>query len=144
MKIAIDGMGGDNAPAEIVSGVIKAMEEFKDIEFYITGPEDVIKEQLKKENYTGDKITIIDAKEVISTNEHPVMAIRKKKDSSLCKALNLVKEKKCDAVLSAGSTGAFLAGCNFIVGRIKGVKRPALTPIMPGKKCTIYDCRCRS
>ena len=61
------------------------------------------------------------------------MAIRKKKDSSLCKALNLVKDKTCDAVLSAGSTGAFLAGCNFIVGRIKGVKRPALTPIMPGK-----------
>lgn len=133
MRIAIDGMGGDNAPQAVVNGVIQALNEFNDLEFYITGPEDVIKEQLKKENYTGDKITIIDAKEVISTNEHPVMAIRKKKDSSLCKALNLVKEKKCDAVLSAGSTGAFLAGCNFIVGRIKGVKRPALTPIMPGK-----------
>ena len=134
MRIAIDGMGGDNAPQAVVNGVIQALNEFNDLEFYITGPEDIIKEQLKKENYTGDKITIIDAKEVISTNEHPVMAIRKKKDSSLCKALNLVKEKKCDAVLSAGSTGAFLAGCNFIVGRIKGVKRPALAPIMPGKK----------
>ncbi|MDU4883903.1 phosphate acyltransferase PlsX [uncultured Clostridium sp.] len=133
MRIAIDGMGGDNAPQAVVNGVVQALNEFKDLEFYITGPEEVIKEQLKKENYTGDKITIIDAKEVISTNEHPVMAIRKKKDSSLCKALNLVKEKKCDAVLSAGSTGAFLAGCNFIIGRIKGVKRPALTPIMPGK-----------
>lgn len=134
MRIAIDGMGGDNAPQAVVNGVIQALNEFNDLEFYITGPEDIIKEQLKKENYTGDKITIIDAKEVISTNEHPVMAIRKKKDSSLCKALSLVKEKKCDAVLSAGSTGAFLAGCNFIVGRIKGVKRPALAPIMPGKK----------
>ena len=127
-------MGGDNAPQAVVNGVIQSLNEFNDLEFYITGPEDIIKEQLNKENYTGDKITIIDAKEVISTNEHPVMAIRKKKDSSLCKALNLVKEKKCDAVLSAGSTGAFLAGCNFIVGRIKGVKRPALAPIMPGKK----------
>ena len=134
MRIAIDGMGGDNAPQAVVNGVIQALNEFNDLEFYITGPEDVIKEQLKKENYTGDKITIIDAKEVISTNEHPVMAIRKKKDSSMCKALSLIKEKKCDAVLSAGSTGAFLAGCNFIVGRIKGVKRPALAPIMPGKK----------
>ena len=134
MRIAIDGMGGDNAPQAVVNGVIQALNEFNDLEFYITGPEDIIKEQLKKENYTGDKITIIDAKEVISTNEHPVMAIRKKKDSSLCKALNLVKEKKCDAVLSAGSTGSFLAGCNFIVGRIKGVKRPPLAPIMPGKK----------
>ena len=134
MRIAIDDMGGDDASQAVVNGVIQALNEFNDLEFYITGPEDIIKEQLKKENYTGDKITIIDAKEVISTNEHPVMAIRKKKDSSLCKALNLVKEKKCDAVLSAGSTGAFLAGCNFIVGRIKGVKRPALAPIMPGKK----------
>ena len=133
MRIAIDGMGGDNAPQAVVNGVVQALNEFDDLEFFITGPEDIIKEQLKQENYTGDKITIVDAKEVISTNEHPVMAIRKKKDSSLCKALNLVKEKKCDAVLSAGSTGAFLAGCNFIVGRIKGVKRPALTPIMPGK-----------
>ena len=133
MRIAIDGMGGDNAPQAVVNGVVQALNEFNDLEFFITGPEDIIKVQLKQENYTGDKITIVDAKEVISTNEHPVMAIRKKKDSSLCKALNLVKEKKCDAVLSAGSTGAFLAGCNFIVGRIKGVKRPALTPIMPGK-----------
>ncbi len=132
MRIAIDGMGGDNAPQAVIDGVLQAIKEFNDIEFFITGPEDIIKEQLNKENYNGDKITIVDAKEIISTNEHPVMAIRKK-NSSLCKALNLVKEKKCDAVLSAGSTGAFLAGCNFIVGRIKGVKRPALTPIMPGK-----------
>ena len=133
MRIAIDGMGGDNAPQAVINGVIQALNEYNDLEFYITGPEEVIKEQLAKEGYNGDKINIVDAKEVISTNEHPVMAIRKKKDSSLCKALSLVKEKKCDAVLSAGSTGAFLAGCNFIVGRIKGVKRPALAPIMPGK-----------
>ena len=133
MKIAIDGMGGDNAPAEIVSGVIKAMEEFKDIEFYITGPEDAIKKEIAKNNYSGNNIIIIDSKEVITTNEHPVMAVRRKKDSSLCKALNLVKEGTCDAVISAGSTGAFLAGCTFIVGRIKGIKRPALAPVMPGK-----------
>ena len=125
MRIAIDGMGGDNAPQAVINGVIQALNEYNDLEFYITGPEDIIKEQLTKEGYTGNKIIVVDAKEVISTNEHPVMAIRKKKDSSLCKALNLVKDKTCDAVLSAGSTGAFLAGCNFIVGRIKGVKRPA-------------------
>ena len=133
MKIAIDGMGGDNAPAEIVSGVIKALEEFKDIEFYITGPEESIKKEIAKNNYSGNNIIVIDAKEVITTNEHPVMAVRRKKDSSLCKALNLVKEVICDAVISAGSTGAFLAGCTFIVGRIKGIKRPALAPVMPGK-----------
>lgn len=133
MKIAIDGMGGDNAPVEIVSGVIKAIEEFQDIEFYITGPEEEIKKEIVKNNYSGNNITVIDAKEVISNNEHPVMAVRRKKDSSLCKALDLVKEGKCDAVISAGSTGAFLAGCTFIVGRIKGIKRPALAPVMPGK-----------
>ena len=133
MKIAIDGMGGDNAPAEIVSGVIKALEEFKDIEFYITGPEESIKKEIAKNNYSGNNIIVIDAKEVITTNEHPVMAVRRKKDSSRCKALNLVKEGICDAVISAGSTGAFLAGCTFIVGRIKGIKRPALAPVMPGK-----------
>lgn len=133
MKIAIDGMGGDNAPAEIVSGVIKALEEFKDIEFYITGPEESIKKEIAKNNYSGNNIIVIDAKEIITTNEHPVMAVRRKKDSSLCKALNLVKEGICDAAISAGSTGAFLAGCTFIVGRIKGIKRPALAPVMPGK-----------
>lgn len=133
MKIAIDGMGGDNAPSAVVSGVIEAIKENSDAEFYITGPEEIIKEEIKKHNYDGKNITVVDAKEVITTNEHPVMAVRKKKESSICKALNLVKEGTCDAVISAGSTGAFLAGCTFIVGRIKGIKRPALAPVMPGK-----------
>ena len=142
MKIAIDGMGGDNAPKAVVEGVIKATEEFKDIEFFITGPEEIIREELQKYNYSGDKIKVVNATEVITNNEHPVMAIRKKKDSSICKALNLVKDKECDAVISAGSTGAFLAGCTFIVGRIKGIKRPALAPIMPGKNgpFMLVDC----
>lgn len=133
MKIAIDGMGGDNAPEAVVDGIIQALNDYRDIEFYVTGPEEKINEVLKSKNYCGNQIVVVNATEVIGTNEHPVMAIRKKKDSSLCKALNLVKDNTCDAVISAGSTGAFLAGCNFIVGRIKGVKRPALTPIMPGK-----------
>ena len=133
MRIALDGMGGDNAPQAVVDGVIKAINEYSDLEFYITGPEEIIKEELHKQNYEGDKITVVNATEVISNNEHPARAIKRKKDSSLCKALELVKEKTCDAVISAGSTGAFLTGCTLIVGRIKGVKRPALTPIMPGK-----------
>jgi len=78
-------------------------------------------------------LSIIDAKEVISSNEPPVMAIRKKKDSSLNKALNLVKSKEADAIISAGSTGAIMAGALFIIGRIKGIDRPALAPVMPGK-----------
>ena len=133
MKIAIDGMGGDNAPAAVIEGIIQALEEYKDIEMYITGPEKEINEELSKYNYEKDKINVIDATEVISTNEHPFMAVRKKKDSSLVKAMNLVKDGTCDAVISGGSTGAFLAGCTFIVGRMKGVERPALAPIMPGR-----------
>ena len=142
MKIAIDGMGGDNAPKAVVEGVVRATEEYKDIEFFITGPEELIKEELRKCNYSGNKINVVNASEVITNNEQPVMAIRKKKDSSICKALNLVKNKECDAVISAGSTGAFLAGCTFIVGRIKGIKRAALAPIMPGKNGTfmVVDC----
>ncbi len=133
MKIAIDGMGGDNAPSAVIEGIIQALEEYKDIEMYITGPEKEINDELSKYNYQKDKINVINATEVISTNEHPVMAVRKKKDSSLVKAMNLVKDGTCDAVISAGSTGAFLAGCTFIVGRMKGVERPALAPIMPGR-----------
>ncbi len=133
MKIAIDGMGGDNAPAAVIEGIIQALEEYKDIEMYITGPEKEINEELSKYNYQKDKVNVINATEVISTNEHPVMAVRKKKDSSLVKAMSLVKDGTCDAVISGGSTGAFLAGCTFIVGRMKGVERPALAPIMPGR-----------
>lgn len=134
MKIAIDGMGGDNAPAAVVKGVVQALKDYSDIEFYITGPEDKINAELSKYDYSKDKVRVIDAKEVISTNEHPVMAVRRKKDSSIVKALNLVKDKTCDAIISGGSTGAFLAGCTLVVGRIKGVERPALAPIMPGRK----------
>ncbi|MCR1951509.1 MULTISPECIES: phosphate acyltransferase PlsX [unclassified Clostridium] len=133
MKIAIDGMGGDNAPKAVVEGVIQALKEYEGIEYYITGPKEQIEEELKKYQYDEGLISIVDAREVISPNEHPVMALKKKKDSSICKALRLVKEKECDAIISAGSTGAFLAGCTLIVGRIKGVERPALAPIMPGK-----------
>ena len=133
MKIAIDGMGGDNAPKAVIEGVVKALNEYKDIEYYITGPKELIEEELNKHNYDKSLVKIIDAREVISPNEHPVMALKKKKDSSICKALKLVKDKECDAVISAGSTGAFLAGCTLIVGRIKGIERPALAPIMPGK-----------
>ncbi|WP_300386084.1 phosphate acyltransferase PlsX [Clostridium sp.] len=133
MKIAIDGMGGDNAPQAVVEGVIKALEEYKGIEYYITGPKEKIQEELEKYKYDKGLVNIVDAREVVSTNEHPVMALKKKKDSSIYKALKLVKDKDCDAVISAGSTGAFLAGCTLVVGRIKGVERPALAPIMPGK-----------
>ena len=133
MKIAIDGMGGDYAPKSVIEGVAHAIKDYKDIEIYITGPEDVIKAELNKYDCEKSRIKVINASEVISTNEHPAMAVRRKKDSSLVKALNLVKDGTCDAIISGGSTGAFLTGCTLIVGRIKGVERPALAPIMPGR-----------
>lgn len=133
MKIAIDGMGGDNAPQAVVEGVVQALKEYENIKLYITGPKDEIEKELSKYTYPKDRVTVVHTSEVISPNEHPVMAIRKKKDSSIVKALNLVKEGECEAIISGGSTGAFLAGCTFIVGRIKGVERPALAPIMPGR-----------
>ena len=134
MKIVIDGMGGDNAPKSAIEGAILAVNEYSDITMYITGPKEIIEGELANYTYAKERVVVVNASEVISPNEHPVMALRKKKDSSIVKALNLVKDGECEAIISAGSTGAFLAGCTLIVGRIKGVERPALAPIMPGRK----------
>ncbi len=132
MKFAVDGMGGDFSPSAIVEGAVLAVKEYNDIELIITGPEEAIAKELSKYDYDKEKITIVNATEMISPNEEPVKAIRRKKDSSISKALQLVKEKKVDGIISAGSTGAFLAGCTLIVGRLKGIDRPALAPVLPG------------
>ena len=94
MKIAIDGMGGDNAPEAVVSGCIKALSEYNDIHLYVTGPEDELRALFEKNSYDKERVVFVNATEVIGTNEHPVMALRRKKDSSISKALNLVKKKK--------------------------------------------------
>ncbi|MGL5634848.1 MAG: phosphate acyltransferase PlsX [Sarcina sp.] len=133
MKLAIDAMGSDNSPVAEIEGSIDALKEFSDVELFLVGHKAKIEAELAKYTYDSNKIKVIEATEVISPNEEPVRALKEKKDSSLVKALNLVKSKECDAVLSAGSTGAFLAGSTLIVGRIKGIKRPALAPVMPGK-----------
>ncbi|WP_130806883.1 phosphate acyltransferase PlsX [Senegalia massiliensis] len=133
MKIAIDAMGGDKGVSMTVKGSVDAVNEF-DVKVILVGNSDMIKKELDKYNYDKDKIDIINASEVIENTEKPVKAIRRKKDSSLVKALKLVKEKQADAVVSAGSTGALLAGGLFIVGRIKGIDRPALSPVYPTEK----------
>ncbi|KHD38037.1 phosphate acyltransferase [Clostridium acetobutylicum] len=133
MIIAIDGMGGDNAPEAVVKGCVEAIKSNSSIHIIITGPSDKISAELKKYTFNEESIEIVDAKDVITNNEHPVMAVRRKKESSLYKALNLVKEGKADAVISAGSTGALMAGATLMIGRIKGIDRVALSPIMPGK-----------
>jgi glycerol-3-phosphate acyltransferase PlsX len=133
MRVVVDGMGGDYSPQAVVEGCVLAQNEYG-IDIVITGPQELILKELNKYNYNKDKISIVDAKEVISLNESPVKALKSKKDSSMVKALQMVRDGEVDAIISAGSTGAFLAGCTLIVKRIKGIDRPALAPIMPGKK----------
>ena len=131
IKIAVDAMGGDNAPAEIVKGAVEAVNERTDIHVFLTGKEDVVKQELKKHTYKEDQITVVNASEVIQTREPPFNAIRKKKDSSIVVGMNLVKSGEADGFVSAGSSGAILVGGQVIVGRIKGVERPPLAPLIP-------------
>lgn len=132
IKIVIDGMGGDNAPKAVVEGCVLALKE-TDADIVITGRKSIIEAELSKCEYDKSRISVIHTEEVISTSESPVMAVRRKKDSSLVKALNLVKTGEADALISAGSTGAIMAGASLIIGRIKGVDRVALAPVMPGR-----------
>ncbi|KRM13148.1 phosphate acyltransferase PlsX [Paucilactobacillus suebicus] len=127
MKIAVDAMGGDNAPQEIIKGVEQARDLYPDIEFLLFGDEKKVNEQIKN----NDRIQVIATTEEIEMGEEPVRAIRKKKDSSIVRAANAVKEHDADAFFSAGNTGAVLAAGLFIVGRIKGIDRPGLTSILP-------------
>lgn len=130
MRIAVDAFGGDNAPDEIIKGSIKAAQS-KEYEIILVGNEEILKTKLSEFGYSGKNITIKHASEVIEVSEEPVKAIRAKKDSSIVVALNMCKSGEADAVVSAGSTGAYLAGAFRILGRIKGIKRPALTAFMP-------------
>lgn len=141
-KIAVDAMGGDNAPKEIIKGAVEAVQKRDDIQVILTGKEEVIADELAGYTYNKEQITIVNTTEVIETAEPPVMAIRRKKDSSIVVGLKLVKEKKADAFVSAGSSGAVLAGGHLLVGRIKGVERPPLAPLIPTEKgfALLIDC----
>ena len=127
-RIAIDVMGGDNAPGAIIEGVKLALDEMKDIKVILCGPEEIVRP------LESERVSVVPATEVITMEEAPMMAVRKKGDSSLVRAMLEVREKRADAVVSAGSTGAVLAGGMFRIGRIKGIERPALAPILPGRR----------
>lgn len=131
VRIAVDAMGGDNAPVEIIKGAVEAVKEKSQIQVILVGKESLIKEELKKYTYSNEQIEIVNAEELITNDEAPVIAIRTKKNSSIVVALNLVKQGIADAFVSAGSTGAVLVGAQLIVGRIKGVERPPLAPLIP-------------
>lgn len=140
--VAVDAMGGDNAPTEIVKGAIDAVNSCEDIKVILVGMEDVVNQELSKYEYNKDKIEVVNATEVIQTEEPPVNAIRRKKDSSIVVAMNLVKNNQADAFVSAGSSGAVLVGGQLIVGRIKGIERPPLAPLIPTKDgvALLIDC----
>ena len=130
MRIILDGMGGDNAPGAVVEGAVLASKEI-DHEIVIIGQEELINQELKKYKYNHEKITVADAREVITNDEAPVRAVRSKKDSSIVKGINMVKSGEGEIFISAGSTGALLSGGLFILGRIQGIDRPALASIYP-------------
>ncbi|NLK65318.1 MAG: phosphate acyltransferase PlsX [Tissierellia bacterium] len=141
MKIAIDAMGGDNAPEAVVRGSIQARDEYN-LSIILSGKEIEIKRILEKNTSNFNNIELMDAADIITNDDKPVLAIRRKKDSSMVKALYAVKEGRADALVSAGSTGALLSGGTLIIGRISGIERPAigsLIPNMSGGFCLLID-----
>ena len=142
IKVALDAMGGDNAPDEIIKGAMEAVGLREDIKVFLVGKEELIREKLKAYSYREPQIEVVNATEVIETAEPPVAAIRKKKDSSIVVGMKLVKDGTADAFVSAGSSGAVLVGGQLLVGRIKGVERPPLAPLIPTEKgvSLLVDC----
>src|SRR5690554_747194 len=131
-KVILDVFGGDFAPYETIKGAIGAVEENRNLHVILAGDKDLIKQELINQNYTGSSLSLLHAPEVIENDESPAVAIKKKPNSSIAKGLELLrKDDSIDGFVSAGSTGAILAGSVLKVGRIKGINRPALIPTLP-------------
>ena len=142
-RVIMDAFGGDNAPAAVVEGAVKALSRFDDVSIILCGREDAIREELKKHRYDAARMSVLHAADVIDCHDSPTLAIKRKKDSSLVKALEAVAAGEADAIVSAGSTGALLTGATLIVRRIRGVKRPALASLLPtrtGGWLMLIDC----
>lgn len=142
VKVVVDAMGGDYAPVEPVHAAVEAVKENSEVFVYLTGDEAAILEQLSKYDYPKDRVEIVPTTEVIETGEPPVNAIRGKKDSSIVVGQTMVRKGEADAFISSGSTGAVLVGGQVLVGRIKGVERPPLAPLIPTKDgvSLLIDC----
>ncbi len=142
VRVAVDAMGGDYAPAEIVSGALSALALLDDLHLILVGHEDKISRALAGTNYPEDRVEIRHASELIECDDDPGLSIRNKKDSSMVKALKMVREGEADAALSAGNTGALMAGGVLFLGRLSGINRPALLTPMPsfsGKPVLFLD-----
>lgn len=144
MKIIIDAMGGDKAPSEIVKGAVEAVREFG-VAITLVGKEDEVKACIKNEKAEESiigKISIVNATEVVEMEDDPTSVLRAKKDSSMAVALKMLKDGEGDACISAGSTGALLAGATLIVKRVNGIRRAALAPVLPngGRGVMLIDC----
>ena len=141
-RVALDAMGGDNAPAEVVKGAVDAVNKRNDIKIFLIGQKVPVERELSLYTYPKEQIEIVDAPEVIEMAEPPVVAIRRKKQSSIVVGMNMVKNKEADAFVSAGSSGAVLVGGQVIVGRIKGIQRPPLAPLIPTERgvSLLIDC----
>lgn len=137
MKIIVDAYGGDFSPSEVVKGAVDALKEKEGFRVVLVGKEEGIRESLAACGYSGDRVEIVDARDVITCEESPTEAIRKKPDSSICRAIKVLKEDPdAAAFVSAGSTGAVLTGAVLLTKRIAGVSRPALAPVLPTVKGT--------
>lgn len=142
MKIYVDAMGGDNAPQAIVEGTLEALRNKADLQVILGGPLSQVEPLLAGAQDVRDRITLDDAPEIITNHESPVMGVRKKTNSATVKGMLALREGRCDGFVSAGSTGAVLAGGMFRLGRIPGIERPALAPLMPNGKghFLLIDC----
>ncbi len=144
LKIVVDAMGGDNAPVEIVKGAIQSLKERNDFSLVLTGDSYLVKEELKKYKYDISRVEVVHCTEVITNDDVPTSAVRTKKDSSLVVGMKLLHDDpEVGGFVSAGSTGAVLTGGIMLVGRIKGVMRPALCPAIPnvrGSQTLLCDC----